>query len=116
MNDDRAWIQVTLVHSPAPREWIEETLQVPAGTTLADALTVSGWKDRFQLVGNPDLTIGIWGRACTLGTELAADDRIEVVRQLRVDPKIARRERFQKQGSKAAGLFSNRRPGSKAGY
>ena len=32
------------------------------------------------------------------------------------DPKIARRERFRKQGSKAAGLFSTTRVGAKAGY
>jgi sulfur carrier protein len=29
-----------------------------------------------------------------------------------VDPKSARRERFRKQGSRAAGLFSRRRGGS----
>ena len=116
MNAEPAYIRVTLVYSPAPREWIEETVQVPPGTTVAGALTASGWKDRFQLVGNPGVAIGIWGRTCTLGTTLVSQDRIEVVRQLRVDPKVARRERFRKQGSKAAGLFSKQRPGSKAGY
>lgn len=109
-------ISVTLVFAPAPRAWIEETVCVPKGTSLAGALVASGWKERFQLAQNPDAAFGIWGRAADLGTVLREGDRVEVVRQLRVDPKVARRERFRKQGSKAAGLFSQRRPGSKAGY
>jgi putative ubiquitin-RnfH superfamily antitoxin RatB of RatAB toxin-antitoxin module len=47
---------------------------------------------------------------------LKEDDRIEWLRGLRVDPKVARRERFEKQGSRAAGLFARRKPGAKAGY
>jgi putative ubiquitin-RnfH superfamily antitoxin RatB of RatAB toxin-antitoxin module len=43
-------------------------------------------------------------------------DRIEICRALAVDPKVARRERFQKQGSSRAGLFSKRRVGAKPGY
>ncbi|MCB2018938.1 MAG: RnfH family protein, partial [Hydrogenophaga sp.] len=43
-------------------------------------------------------------------------DRLELYRPLRVDPKVARRERFVGQGAKAAGLFSRRRPHSKSGY
>lgn len=109
-------ITVTLVHSSAPRTWEEETITVPAGTTVAEALTIAGWKERFRLVNHPELSFGIWGRVCQLGTELTDGDRVEVVRNLRVDPKVARRERFQKQGAKAAGLFSSRRPGSKPGY
>jgi hypothetical protein len=41
---------------------------------------------------------------------------VELVRPLLVDPKVARRERFRRQGSRAAGLFAGRRPGSKPGY
>jgi len=37
-------------------------------------------------------------------------------RPLRVDPKLARRERFGQQGARAAGLFARRRPGAKPGY
>ena len=47
---------------------------------------------------------------------LRADDRVEVYRPLQVDPKVARRERFVRQGAKSAGLFTKRRPGAKAGY
>jgi putative ubiquitin-RnfH superfamily antitoxin RatB of RatAB toxin-antitoxin module len=36
-------------------------------------------------------------------------DRIEIYRPLKVDPKVARRERFRKQGSRSAGLFARKR-------
>jgi putative ubiquitin-RnfH superfamily antitoxin RatB of RatAB toxin-antitoxin module len=41
---------------------------------------------------------------------LRAGDRIEGYRTLRVDPKVARRERFARQGARSAGLFA-RKPG-----
>jgi putative ubiquitin-RnfH superfamily antitoxin RatB of RatAB toxin-antitoxin module len=41
---------------------------------------------------------------------------LEILRSLRVDPKVARRERFQRQGAKTAGLFAKRRVGAKPGY
>ncbi|MGH8819682.1 MAG: RnfH family protein, partial [Rhodoferax sp.] len=31
-------------------------------------------------------------------------------------PKVARRERFRKQGARTAGLFAKKRPGAKPGY
>lgn len=100
------FITVTLVHSPAPRTWEEQTLRLPAGATLADALSLSGWKERLRLVGHPELVLGVWGRQAPLDAVLHDGDRVEVVRPLRVDPKVARRERFRKQGTRAAGLFS----------
>ena len=39
-----------------------------------------------------------------------------VHRELKVDPKVARRERFVKQGARTTGLFAKKRLGAKAGY
>jgi putative ubiquitin-RnfH superfamily antitoxin RatB of RatAB toxin-antitoxin module len=47
---------------------------------------------------------------------LRDQDRVEIYRGLRVDPKVARRERFNRQGAKRAGLFAKTRAGAKAGY
>jgi uncharacterized protein len=47
---------------------------------------------------------------------LSDHDRLEIYRALQIDPKMARRERFKKQGAKSAGLFAKRRPGAKPGY
>jgi putative ubiquitin-RnfH superfamily antitoxin RatB of RatAB toxin-antitoxin module len=49
-------------------------------------------------------------------TVLRDGDRVELCRELRVDPKVARRERFSKQGARRAGLFAKKRPGAAAGY
>ncbi|EXU78428.1 hypothetical protein AX13_16930, partial [Comamonas aquatica DA1877] len=40
----------------------------------------------------------------------------ELYQPLKVDPKVARRERFAQQGARGAGLFASRRPNSKSGY
>jgi putative ubiquitin-RnfH superfamily antitoxin RatB of RatAB toxin-antitoxin module len=62
------------------------------------------------------LTTGIRSREVSLNQLLEEGDRVEICRPLRVDPKVARRQRFASQGAKSAGLFSKRRQGAKAGY
>ena len=58
----------------------------------------------------------VWGKRVELTTPLNDGDRLELLRPLTVDPKEARRLRFNQQGSRAAGLFAKRRQGAKAGY
>jgi putative ubiquitin-RnfH superfamily antitoxin RatB of RatAB toxin-antitoxin module len=109
-------MQITLVCSPAPREVFENTVEVPEGATLRDAVRVSGLADRFPSLDWAAMTPGIWGRAAPWEQPLQPQDRVELCRPLKVDPKVARRERFQQQGARGAGLFANRRKGAKAGY
>jgi len=109
-------MQVTLVWSPAARQVIEECVEVPDGATVATALARSGWTERFALASMPDVAFGLWNLPAQLQTPLREFDRVEIYRPLTVDPKVARRTRFNKQGAKAAGLFANKRPGAKAGY
>ncbi|WP_427912141.1 RnfH family protein [Ramlibacter sp. MMS24-I3-19] len=105
-----ASLRIVVVHSPGPRQVVEQIVSVAAGTTVADALRLAG----VQVPADGE--VGIWGRRAAFTHALRDGDRVEVARPLRVDPKVARRERFRKQGSRAAGLFAGRRPGSKAGY
>lgn len=107
-------MKVLLVYAPAARNLHEVALEVPAGTSLEQLLSLSGWLDRFPEIMT--LTVGIWNRQAPRDTLLRDGDRVEIYRDLRVDPKVARRERFVGQGARGAGLFSKRRPGSKAGY
>jgi uncharacterized protein len=107
-------IHISLVYASAPRTVHEASLELPAGATVQQALAQAGWFDRF-----PELqtsAVGIWGRKACLTSLLREGDRVEAYRALRVDPKVARRERFKGQGARATGLFNRRRPGSKAGY
>jgi len=106
--------RVTVAWSPAPREVLEWNLDLPAGATVRDAVLASGWRDLAGEAAVPDA--GVWGRPCGPREPLREGDRVEIYRPLKVDPKVARRERFRKQGARAAGLFANRRPGGKPGY
>lgn len=109
-------MKITLVYAPAPRQVLMQTLEVPLGTTALGALQASGWLDNHPELGQPGVGWGVWGRKAQPDTVLAEGDRLVWVRPLRVDPKVARRERFGKQGARAAGLFAQRRAGAKAGY
>ena len=109
-------IQVTVVYSPAPREVREWPLRLPDGATLREAVTAS---DLVRACPELDLaaaTVGIWGRRAAWNQVLRDNDRVEVYRGLRVDPKLARRERFRSQGARATGLFARKRAGGKSGY
>lgn len=95
-----------------PREVELIESEVPAGSTLAQALALL----RPQLPEETAMTLGdldqahwsIWGRRVNLEQTLCPDDRLEWTRPLRVDPKVARRERFAQQGARSAGLFAKK--------
>jgi uncharacterized protein len=106
--------RVTVSCSPEPRQVLEWTLDLPEGATVRDAVRASGWCEACGEGEMPD--VGVWGRRCLPQQVLREGDRVEVYRALKVDPKVARRERFRKQGARAAGLFASRRPGGKPGY
>ena len=109
-------IEVTITCSPAPREVFEQTLALAEGTTLRDAVQASALPARFPQLDWAALTPGIWGRAVPWDRQLRDGDRVELCRPLTVDPKVARRERFQRQGARGTGLFAKRRKGGKPGY
>lgn len=109
-------IEVTVAYSPAPREVSEITLCLPPGTTVAQALQQSGLQSLYPELDLQASVIGIWGRKAALDQVLRDKDRVEVYRPLRVDPKVARRERFAKQGARTTGLFAKQRAGAKTGY
>lgn len=62
------------------------------------------------------MDLGIWGRMVQADTPLKHLDRVEIYRPLKVDPKVARRERFARQGARTTGLFARQRAGGKSGY
>ena len=112
-------MQITVMYSPAPRVVHEKTLALPEGTTVLQAIQASGLLGEFpeiDLSQTERFAVSVWGRKATPEQALRELDRVEICRALTVDPKVARRERFQKQGSRGAGLFSKRRPGAKPGY
>ena len=107
-------MHVTLLYAHAPREVLEASLELPEGASAQAALQAAGWWQQHPEVAG--LSLAVWGRRCTPDAVLREGDRLEVLRPLRVDPKVARRERFNRQGARSTGLFAQRRPGAKAGY
>lgn len=108
---------VVVVYSPKPREVREVTLLMEQGATVGDAIRSSALIEGLTPAEVHALECGVWGRKVPVDHLLRVDDRVELYRPLTVDPKVARRERFVRQGAKkAAGLFAKRRAGAKAGY
>ncbi|MES2424819.1 MAG: RnfH family protein [Pseudomonadota bacterium] len=107
---------ITLVYSPAPREVFEQQLQMPVGATVQQVLDTSELATRYPALDSHTAEVGIWGRLVDRAQTVQDQDRVEIYRALKVDPKVARRERFVQQGSRSAGLFARKRPGAKSGY
>lgn len=109
-------MKVFLIYSAAPRQTREWLLDLAPGSTLAQAIDGCSLLAEFPELDSQVLKLGVWGRKASAGQILREHDRIEIYRSLRVDPKVARRERFNRQGVKRTGLFAKTREGGKAGY
>jgi uncharacterized protein len=109
-------LRVVVVYAAAAREVWETSLVLGAGSNVKQAVEASGVLRCFPALQLESLDLGIWGRKAALTHTLRDQDRIEIYRPLTVDPKVARRERFAKQGARTAGLFKTKRDGAKAGY
>jgi putative ubiquitin-RnfH superfamily antitoxin RatB of RatAB toxin-antitoxin module len=88
-------MRIELVYSPSPRCVHRVTVELPPGATVVQALQASGWLGRVLPADPGGLRVGVWGRAAQAHSPLRDDDRVEVYRDLRVDPKEARRQRYR---------------------
>jgi len=109
-------LKVTVLWSPGPRYVCEKQLVLDPPATVEQALAASGLLAQFPRMAAEMVSVSVWGRAVAPDHLLRSGDRVEVHRPLLVDPKVARRTRFQKQGARGAGLFAKKRAGAKAGY
>ena len=109
-------VRVDVLFAVAPRRVLESRLVLPDGSTLADAVRASGLLQELDAASVDALQTAVWGRRVAPMQVLSDGDRVELCRPLRVDPKMARRERFVRQGARGTGLFSHRRAGAKSGY
>lgn len=101
-------VQVVWVDAQAQVQ--ERSVALPAGAQIHDALRACG------LELGTHAACGVWGRTLAPDHGLQDGDRVELYQPLKVDPKVARRERFAQQGAGRSGLFAKRRANSKAGY
>ncbi len=105
-------MKIDIYYSPAQRKTECITVDVPEGTLLGEVMPAS----LAAIQVSQALSLVVWGRVVTKNYQLQLGDRVELLRGLRVDPMTARRERFNKQGIKTAGLFKTKREGAKQGY
>lgn len=110
-------MNIEIVWSAAQREVEAVVWPTSTGATVEQALVfLRGCSAAFAAQPMQDWQTAVWGKPVALHHVLKEGDRLEILRPLRVDPKVARRERFQRQGAKTAGLFAKRRAGAKPGY
>lgn len=87
-------LAVEVVYGAGPGQTDRVGLLVDTGATVADAVQASGLLQRHAL-NAATLETGIWSRLCAPDTVLRMSDRVEIYRPLQVDPKEARRLRYQ---------------------
>ena len=88
MNDIRLLIAYAL-----PGRQQEIAVEVPAGTTLQQALVLHAGQFAAWLNGEQAAATGVWGKVRPSNYVLREGDRIEIYRALKADPKQARRAR-----------------------
>jgi putative ubiquitin-RnfH superfamily antitoxin RatB of RatAB toxin-antitoxin module len=92
-------IEIEVVYISNSHQY-QKTFEVEAGTSVIDAVHLSGVCDEF-----PDLKLGkldklgIFGKAVDPQDCVKAFDRVEIYRPLLVDPMQARRLRAQKRAA-----------------
>lgn len=71
-------------------------MQVNPGTTIRQAIEISGLLQQCPDIDLACNKVGIFSKLKNLDTVLSDGDRVEIYRELRADPKEARRKRAEK--------------------
>lgn len=91
--DGAGTIRVEVAHARPERQEII-AIDVPAGTTLAAAIALSGIEQRFPGLDAATSDVGIFGSIVKDRDQpLREGDRVEIYRPLEIDPKAARANR-----------------------
>ncbi len=92
MSDEK--IKIELVYA-LPAEQAMLKLDVPKGTTLAEAVRLSGIQAKYPEIDIEKGKFGIFGKLSKTDVVLREKDRIEIYRPLIADPKEVRRKRAE---------------------
>lgn len=88
-------IHVQVCYASAASEYLRD-LEVEAGTTIEQAIVLSGILAQVPGIDLGSLAVGIYAKKKPLDTILSEHDRIEIYRPLVADPKETRRRRAEK--------------------
>jgi putative ubiquitin-RnfH superfamily antitoxin RatB of RatAB toxin-antitoxin module len=78
-----------------PELVFERHVELASPATVTDAIAASGLRSQVEELATGDLVVGIFGELCDRDTPLHDGDRVEIYRQLTIDPKEARRIRVE---------------------
>lgn len=92
MSDEKIFVE--LIYALPTQQMLLKS-EVPKGTTIAEAVKLSGILDKFPEIDVEKGRFGIFGKLSKVDTVLREKDRIEIYRPLIADPKEVRRKRAE---------------------
>lgn len=92
-------IEIEVVYG-LPHKQVLLSLPVPIGSTIEEAIKLSGIATHFPEIVASEATVGIFSRPEKLETIVKAGDRIEIYRPLIADPKEMRKLRAARMAKK----------------
>ena len=78
-----------------PEQQIIQSLTMPVGATVADAIKRSGILECFPEIDLAQAKVGIFSKLTKLDAVVRDKDRVEIYRPLIADPKEVRRQRAE---------------------
>ncbi|WP_347253193.1 RnfH family protein [Leminorella grimontii] len=94
-------VNIEVVYALPEKQFLKP-LCVPQGTTVEEAIRMSGLLETRQDIDLGVNKVGIFSRAAKLTDEVKEGDRVEIYRPLIADPKELRRMRAEKSKNRAS--------------
>ncbi len=91
----KALLDVQVVYA-LPDNILVIDCSVPAGSTVAEAIHLSGLKQKVPDLCLEEGLVGIYSQKVSLNHRVADGDRIECYRPVSADPKLVRQRRVEK--------------------
>lgn len=98
---DAKKIKVEVAYGRSVDEQSILEVSVPEGTTVEQAVDKSGIHKRYPEIDLAVHNVAIFGKKAKLDAVLNEWDRVEILRPLLVDPKVARKEKAERDKAKA---------------
>lgn len=100
---DKALLDIQVVYA-LPSNILVIDCSVPAGSTVAEAIHLSGLKQKVPDLRLDEGLVGIYSQKVSLNHKVVDGDRIECYRPVSADPKVVRQRRVEKKRKTKANL------------
>ncbi len=87
-------IEIEVAYAVPQKQYIV-SLKIPRGTTIGEAIDLSGILNIFPEIDLTKQKVGVFSKLKKLSDFLRPHDRIEIYRSLIIEPKTARKVRAQ---------------------